>query len=236
MSFNPSKCNILHVTRKKQPANHVYSLKGTPLEAVTDATYLGVVVSNNLSWHKHTAKVVAKGNKTLGFVRRNINTSSKGTKELAYKALVRPIMEYASTVWSPHQKELIHNIEMIQRRAARYIIRKYDRQESVSDMISDLSWETLEQRRAKARVVTGYRIVNGLVCIPDDQLTPSTTKTRGHSKKFRQIGARTNYYKYSFFPDFIPLWNSLPDSLVTSSTLKDFRTRLKDIHLKTINS
>ncbi len=152
------------------------------------------------------------------------------------RTLVRPIMEYTSTIWSPNQQELICNIDMVQRRAARYIMKKYDRQESVSDLISDLGWETLKQRRAKARVVMGYRIVNRLVCLPDDQLIPSTTKTRGHSKKFRQIGVKTNYYKYSFFPAFIPLWNSLPDSLVTASTIEDFRTKLKDIHLKTIHS
>ena len=173
-------------------------MKSTPLESITDATYLGVTVSDNLSWHKQIAKVVAKGNKTLGFVRRNVRTASKKTKTLAYKALVRPITEYASTVWSPHQKELVHDIEMVQRRAARYATNRYDRMDSVTDMLKDLEWETLEQRRAKSRVVMGYRIVNRLICIPDKQLVPATGKTRGHSLKFRQIGTKTNYHQHSF--------------------------------------
>ena len=63
MSFNPSKCNIMHVSMKKNPWNHTYTLKDTELEPVNDVTYLGVTLSNNLSWHKHIAKIAAKGNK-----------------------------------------------------------------------------------------------------------------------------------------------------------------------------
>ena len=233
MSFNPTKCNTMHVSRKKQPYDHVYTLKNTPLVSISDATYLGVTVSDNLSWHKQIAKVVAKGNKTLGFVRRNVRTASKETKILAYKALVRPITEYASTVWSPHQQDLKHDIEMVQRRAARYVTNRYERTPGcVTDMLKTLEWETLEQRRAKARVVMGYRIVNSLVRISDNQLVPTTGKTRGHTLKFRQIGTRTDYHKYSFFPSLIPLWNSLPESIVTANSIETFRTRLKDFQLK----
>ena len=130
-----------------------------------------------------------------------------------------------------HQKELIQDIEMIQR-AARYVTKRYDRTDSVTDMLEDLKWETLEQRRAKSRVVMGYRIVNGLVCIPDKQLIPATGKTRGHSLKFRQIGTRTNYHKHSFFPSLIPLWNSLPEALATANSIATFRSRLQNFQLK----
>ena len=122
---------------------------------------------------------------------------------------------------------------MIQRRAARYVMNRYDRTPgSVTSMLKDLGWETLEQRRAKARVVMGYRIVNSLVCISDKQLVPAAEKTRGHSLKFRQIGTRTNYHKHSFFPSLIPLWNSLPESLATANSIATFRSGLQNIQLK----
>ena len=128
MSFNPSKCNIMHVSMKKNPWNHIYTLKDTELEPVNDVTYLGVTLSNNLSWHKHIAKIAAKGNKALGFIRRNIQSASVNTKAMAYQALVRPITEYASLVWCPHQKEHIQELEMVQRRAARFVTRQYIQQ------------------------------------------------------------------------------------------------------------
>ena len=63
-----------------------------------------------------------KGNSALGFVKRNIKVASHTTKENAYKALVQPTLECATTVQSPHQGELRYNIEKIQRRAARFVL------------------------------------------------------------------------------------------------------------------
>lgn len=230
MSFNPSKCHI--ISRKKKPIHHKYHLKNTELKAVDNATYLGVDISKDLSWHKQSSKVAAKGNRMLGFIKRNIRTPSQYTKEIAYKSLVRPTTEYASTVWSPHQEELIHKVEMVQRRAARFVLHSYEKKESVTAMLKKLQWETLEQRRLKARVVMGYRIVHGLVRIPDNQLIPTVVNTRGHKEKFLRIPAKTNYYKYSFFPSLVPLWNSLPPTAVSADDLDEFKEKLAEVHLR----
>jgi hypothetical protein len=40
----------------------------------------------------------------------------------AYQTLVRPLVEYASTVWNPYTKTEINKIEAVQRRAARYVV------------------------------------------------------------------------------------------------------------------
>ena len=50
MSFNPSKCQVLHITRAKCPIQTRYILRGTVLESVPSAKYLGVTISDNLSW------------------------------------------------------------------------------------------------------------------------------------------------------------------------------------------
>ena len=42
------------------------------------------------------------------------------------------MVEYSSTVWDPHIKEDIHKIEMIQRRAARFVFNNYDLIDSVT--------------------------------------------------------------------------------------------------------
>ena len=60
--------------------------------------------------------------------------------------LVRPIMEYAVCVWDPYQKYLTDNIEKIQRRAARWVLSNYRQQSSVTDMLHQLQWPSLQQR------------------------------------------------------------------------------------------
>ena len=66
---------------------------------------------------------------------------SKEVKETAYLTLIRPCLEYASSVWDPYQLYLISNIEKIQRRATRWSemdTSDYNRYSSVSNMLKQL--------------------------------------------------------------------------------------------------
>ena len=94
----------------------------------------------------------------LGFLRRNLQVKSQDTKASAYFTLVRPNLEYCSNVWSPYTDQAKDKIEMVQRRAARYATNRYRNKSSVTDMLEDLSWETLETRRAKSQVTMMYKI------------------------------------------------------------------------------
>ena len=204
MSFNPTKCNIIHLSRKKAPILRTYHIKGTNLEAVESATYLGISIAKDISWNRQVSRVAAKGHLMLGFVRWNVVTTSRSIKELAYNSLVRPTMEYAASVWCPYYSNQIWYIEMVQRRAARYCLHTYTKMESVTAMLQKLKWETLEQRRLKARVVMRYRIVIDLVMIPKDQLIPNTSSTRGHHMKFHKIYATEITTRTPFSPPSSP--------------------------------
>ena len=57
--------------------------------------------------------------------------------------LVRPQVEYASTVWSPFTKVNSDKVEMIQKCAARWVTSNYSPYESVTGMMQDLSWRSL---------------------------------------------------------------------------------------------
>ena len=90
----------------------------------------------------------------LALIQRNLKISSIETKELAYEALVRPQLEYASTVWSPWQQGLTTMIvkEKVQQCAARFVFNDYSYNSSVTDMLSKLQWDSLELRRKKSRL------------------------------------------------------------------------------------
>jgi hypothetical protein len=79
-------------------------------------------ITNTLQWDQHINNITAKANKTLGFLRRNLKIPSIRIKKQAYQTLVRPLVEYASTVWNPYMKTEINKIEAVQRRAARYVV------------------------------------------------------------------------------------------------------------------
>ena len=122
-------------------------------------------------WDSHINSITTKANKTLDFLRRNINISSTTVKEQAYKSLVRPSLEYACSVWDPYTKENITQLEQVQ--GAGYVTNCYDNTSSVSNMLEHLNWRSLADRRTDARLVMLYRISHELVAIPKtDVLIP----------------------------------------------------------------
>ena len=227
--FHPDKCSTIRVSRSRNPVVREYSLKGHVLTSEYSTRYLGVEMQTNMAWNKHTDQTIKKGNSMIGFLRRNLKVSNKSTKKSsAYLSLVRPILEYCCTVLSPYTQDYINKLEMVQGRVARYVTNRYHNTSSVTSMLEHLEWESLELRRVKCQLTMLFEIINNLVDIPPDQyLTETSTRTRSHhSHKFRHVPASSDYFKNSFFPRTIVLWNSLPASLADAPSLVSFKQEL----------
>ena len=156
MILNPAKCVTLNCTRSLLPSVAAYFINNTPLNSVEQHKYLGVMMNKSMSWSGHIQEIINKASKTLNLVKRILPQCTSSVKETAYITLVRPILEYANVVWDPYQQYLINNIEMVQRRAARWVKHdyrpRYRLTSSVSDMINDLQWITLQKRRMYSRL------------------------------------------------------------------------------------
>jgi hypothetical protein len=141
-----------------------------------------------LQWDQHINNITAKANKILGFLRRNLKIPSIRIKEQAYQTLVRPLVEYASTVWNPYAKTEINKIEAVQRRAARYVVNNQRNRSSVSNVLQRLKWRPLENRRKDAilRLMMMYKIDRELVSITNENRLILTCQleihTTGHFK------------------------------------------------------
>jgi len=144
--------------------------------------------------------------------------------------MVRSNLDYCSSIWSPYQKDMIHKVEMVQRRAARFVTNRYRNTSSASDMLDHLHWESLETSRGKTQLIMLYKVINNLVDIPASKyLTPVTSRTRAanhHNHQYRQYSTSTDTFKYSFFPRTIPMWNKLPASTAETPSLVSFKREL----------
>ena len=97
--------------------------------------------------------------------------------------MVRPILEYACTVWSPYTKKDIQILEAVQRSAARFVNNQFC---SVTAMMQDLEWPTLEERRWVTKVTMLFKILNDIVCIPADQYLVSISNSgRRHQQRLK---------------------------------------------------
>ena len=118
---------------------------------------------------------------------------------MAYTTDIRPIVEYALSVWDPHTKRNTNKIEMVQRRCARYVTGNYDRTSSVTSLLNCLSWPTLEERRRQYRLAVMYRILHNQVDIHWQSLLTNTSScTRGLSYRHLVPFCKIHVYAPSF--------------------------------------
>jgi len=132
MLFNISRCEHLTISNKQLPLNLEHKIANT----VTKLHLLGVTITQNLSWKEHITKITNKANSTRGFQQRNLRQYSIDVKSLAYCTYVRPIVKYASVVWSPHTQGLKNLLEMVQHKAAHFVFNSFARNTSMTALIT----------------------------------------------------------------------------------------------------
>ena len=220
MEFHTEKCQVLRVTRQLEPSyKGSYLLNGHQLEVVDEAKYLGVTIQGDLRWNTHVANITGKANSSLAVLKRNVRVSSKTIKAAAYKAIVRPHLEYCSSVWDPYTANLTKPIEMVQRRSARWVNSSYrfgPNTTGPTQIMRDLEWPLLETRRKNARLCLLYKMANSLVNATSNCLLKSypycTKNMPSHAFTTLDLIPEKKYHSKTFFPRTIKDWNSLPTS------------------------
>jgi hypothetical protein len=170
MSFHPAKCTVIHnSTNRGNLLDTHYFLHGHKLEVVDTGKYLGVTLSEDLSWRKHVEATSFKASRTLGFMRRNFRDCNKSVREQAYTTMVQPTVEYASAAWDPYASDQINKFDKVQRRAARFVSNNYRDKTSgcVTAMVKSLGCEPLTKHRKGHKLIMMYKVMHGLVCIPE---------------------------------------------------------------------
>ena len=172
-----------------------------------------------MKWNTHVSNICTKTSRTLGFLRRNLAACPKDVKESAYKGLVRPVLEYGSSVWDPQSILLQNELAKVQKRAARFVTGSYTYETgSMIGILEQLKWESLKKRRKDNRLIMLYKGLKSAASISTDDLVSPNRRTKNHrSLAFQTPLTRTDIYKSNFFPQTIRDRNSLTDSLISAS-------------------
>ena len=235
MEFAADKCKVLTITLKYKRNIKIknYEIHNVVLERVDSADYLGVTLDSKLSFNPHIGKICKSANSARQFLQRNLPACDIKTKDVTYKTFIRPKLEYASTVWDPHtcanMKHQRDALEDTQTKGARFVTGQWKRRTSVTAMKRNLEWESLQERRAKARLLMMHNIKQHAVAIPTHLLivkTEPTMTTRGAVSKHHVPQPRIVARERSFMCATPIMWDGLPPGITIETDHDNFRALL----------
>ena len=134
-------------------------------------------------------------------------------------------------LWDPHTTSNTQRLEMVQRGAARWVVNnnKYrhgPNTTSVTDILHQLNWITLAERRKQARLILLYKIAHNLVAVNIEQHLVKLSQTRvtraANPYQYAVPDSRVDYHRFAYFPRTARDWNSLPPHIVAAPTLDAF--------------
>ena len=251
MNFNIDKCHSLHMgsnntkhqytipkqsdtVSRKNCCSYTYTFHN--LSQVANEKDLGVTVDEELKFKKHIEDKISTANKMLGIIRHTFKHLDNRSFCMLYKSLVRPHLEYASVIWSPHTKQYQEMIEKVQRRATKLLPDlknlPYD------DRLKILKLPTPKYRRLRNDLLHLYKLSHNMVEMDQDtyckKCTHNTlmlqkslrTSTRGHEYKY-QIHHHPGIRNRFITARALSYWNSLPNTTVNSPSINSFKNNLE---------
>lgn len=239
LQFNPAKCKVIHVDLNSNPKLN-YNLDGIDIEESVHEKDLGVITQNSLLWNEQIKSSIAKANRMICWVVRNLITREKSVMLAIYKALIRPHLEYCVQLWNPVATHgswgTILELEGVQRRFTRLIsgvgTLPYSRRLEI------LNLTTLAERRIRGDLIETYKAASGnsdysskMFCFGRSGLNLiSNSRCYSGSTKVK------NLHK-SFLPErIIPYWNRLPVEVKTADSVLNFKVKLEEFKQKCISN
>ena len=227
LTFNTDKCLVLRLGRNPPPFLYTMKPPNSPpvtLNVTVSARDLGITIRNDLKTREQTTSVIAKANRVLYTIRRTMSHLTYESGPTLYKSLVRPILEYGNTAWSPLTVDETEKIEQVQRRATRWICRHENL--SYPERLQRLDLPSLTHRRRRGDLIELYKYFKDPSQFNSLRINISRTNTRGHNYKIVKERWSTSTRKNFFHIKCANDWNSLPAEIVNSPNLPIFKNRL----------
>jgi len=198
----------------------------TVLERVTSTKDLGIIVDENLKFKEHIYSKINKAFSILGIIKRNFRHMTTKTFIMLYKTMVRSHLDYGVSVWAPHHRKFIDDIERVQRRATKLVYQCRDM--CYKDRLKYLALPTLTYRRTRGDMIEVYKL---LTLKYDKNVVLSlglshNTRTRGNALKLETVRAKYDKRKHFFSDRVVSVWNSLPDSVIDVKSVNAFKNAL----------
>ena len=236
LSISFKKCAIMYVSGTRNDDSSSRSGVSRPalcigsnvIASVSEMKDMGVVVDNRLDFKSHVNNIVARAFVRSNLIHKCFISRDVHTLLRAFKTYVRPILEYASCIWSPHLLGNIKQIESVQPQFTKRLLGLAN--VSYEDRLALLHIDSLETRRLRFDLIMVYKILSNMVDVPASQRftrgASSDHYTREHCHKLVLNYSRVDVRKFFFSERITKQWNALAAQPQDFSSLGSFKDLL----------
>ena len=235
MSFNYDKFEALRYGMQ-ETNNAPYTINGNPIKELEHVKDLGIWFTNDGSFKYHISQNCITGNKMVGWILRTFDTRDPTYLIPLYKSLVTSRLEYCCQLWSPHSQNEIQQLENVQRVFTRRLIGSDN---DYWERLKILNLYSLQRRRERYIIIYIWKILEGMVPNPNNQIVQITNGHRGRrcirNKLPKTKASLQTLLDQSFTHNGPKLFNCLPSGVrnLTACSVITFKNNL-DKFLKTI--
>ena len=231
LKFNTDKCHVLTLGKLDNTKyTHRYTLYKDELDHVFEEKDLGVIIDMELTFEEHMSSKIKKANGIMGLIRRTFSYLDSTTFKKLYTSFVRPHLEYAQPVWSPHFRKHIKMLENVQIRATKLVDGMKNKEYSAR--LKELDLPTLLHRRERGDMIQVWKHFHTY----DQSTLPSNFKTSPRTNRKHRYQLTWNRPKdgahgcqsNSFYFRTTNTWNNLPPKVVEAKNIDTFKSRLDE--------
>ena len=242
MQFNALKFELLRYgNRDDLKENTAYvNPEFELIEEKENVKDLGVNMTNNCKFNLHITKIAESAKKIASWILRTFETREPQPMMLLFKSLVRPLLEYASPLWTPISKMEINMLERIQKS---FITKINGISRDYCVALRQLNLFSLEERRNRFLAIHVWKILENLAPnLSMDQEKSIVAQTdcnhrRGRTCKLYSILKTPSHLlkarKQTLRFQGVKAFNRLPKEIrnITGKTVEQFKVQL-DKYLK----
>lgn len=232
--ISTTKCSTLDIgSAKKTDLLPCNTLDKVILDKSKEKIDLGVKLDKSLTFSMHICEIVSRAKQRTFLLFRSFTTRNVKYLLLGFKSYILPVLNYCSSIWTPHMIGDIDALESVQRMFTKKLP-GYDKM-SYKARLFKLKLPSLELRRLRADLLLCYKIFHGDVCGPPERyglkLSCQIKGTRGHSLKLCADHSRVDTRLHFFSTRIVKPWNALPADIVHSLSAQNFKRHLININL-----
>ena len=221
---NVSKSSCMVESTHQNSAPFTLSINDTRLDNVDQFKYLGVQLTNTLSWNAHISNICRKLGHSIQIVRKLKGIINANDLLIVYTTLVQPHIDHCITVWGYAPNCHIKKLQRLHNKIVRILKGDFNWESSPSLILTELNIPNIIQRRDYFNGIQVFRCLNDLYPPYMSDMLQYTNEYNNYMTRSTQNDslyvpkARINVFKQSFQFTAPSIYNALPNVIKESTT------------------